>query len=119
MNLLQNLTTDPIQQQTIVLPNGQSFIYTMNFYSMQRGWFFSNITYGSIFAINGVRICNLPNILYQWSNLIPFGIACFSPSGREPSLQQDFASGASNLYILSPAEVAAYVAYVRGGPLPP
>lgn len=84
---------------------------------MQFGWFFTNITYGS-FVLNGLRITNLPNMLFQFQNKIPFGLACFSKANREPSLQDDFVSGNSKLYILTQAECEEYDTYVRLGTLP-
>lgn len=114
---IQRITNDPLQTQTIVLPDGTSFAMTMYFVPMQYGWFFTNITYGS-FILNGLRISNNPNMLYQFQNQIPFGLACFSQANREPMLQDDFISGASNLYILTQAECQAYAAYIQGGSLP-
>lgn len=114
---IQRITANPLQQQTLVLDDGTSFAITMYFMPMQLGWFFTNITYGN-FVLNGIRITNNPNMLFQFQNLVPFGIACFSTGNREPSLQDDFVSGASKLYILSQDECEEYTAYVRGGSLP-
>lgn len=117
MNKIVNITDDPLQTQTIILPNGNVFTYAMYYIPNQYGWFFNNITYGS-FVLNSLRITNNANMLYQWQNLLPFGIACFSVSKREPTQQQDFLSGASSLYVLTQAECQAYAAYIRGGALP-
>lgn len=114
---IQKITDDPLQTQTIVLPAGDSFTFTMYYVPLQYGWFITNFVYGS-FVLNGLRICNNPNMLYQWQNLLPFGLACFTASNREPTQQEDFVSGASNLYILTQAEVLAYTAYINGGSLP-
>lgn len=81
---------------------------------MQYGWFITELLYPD-FTLRGLRITNSPNMLYQWRNLIPFGLACFSAGNREPSLQDDFVSGASKLYILSEEEVAEYTEYLKGG----
>lgn len=117
MLLIPNITAAPLQTGTFVLGDGTTFTYSLYYVPMQYGWFFTNITYQS-FVLNSLRVTNNANMLYQWQNLIPFGIACFSPAQREPSQQQDFSSGASNLYVLNQAEVLAYAAYIRGGPLP-
>jgi len=74
---------------------------------MQFGWFIEELIYGKL-TIKSIRVCNSPNILAQFKNKIPFGIACFSSENREPSQQNDFISGASNLYVLSAAEVLEY-----------
>jgi hypothetical protein len=114
---INNITANALQTQTLVLPSGQSFSITMYYKPMQFGWFFTNITYKT-FTLNSMRIVNNPNLLYQWQDLLPFGLCCFSPSQREPTQQQDFSSGASNLYILTAAEVAAYATYIQGGAFP-
>jgi hypothetical protein len=111
---IQNLTDDPKQKQTLVLPNGELIALSIEYVPMQIGWFITNLTYND-FTLAGVRISNSPNLLYQYRNQIPFGLACFSDySKREPTQQQDFASEASKLYILSQEEVEAYTEYLSG-----
>jgi len=104
MYLIQQITSYPYQTQTLILPNGNSLTLTIRFAPMQYGWFITNLTYFD-FVLNGMRICNSPNMLYQFKNNLPFGLACYSTQNREPSLQQDFSSGASSLYILNADEV--------------
>ena len=119
MNLITNLNENPRQSQTLVLANGNTVAITMYFVPMQYGWFFTSISYpANNFTLTGIRICNNPNLLYQWQNQIPFGIGCFSTSQREPTQQQDFFSGASSLYILSQTECQQYATYIQGGALP-
>ena len=77
-----------------------------------------NLTYTNAnitFTLNGLRITNSPNMLNQWKNILPFGLACFSTANREPSLQQDFASGNSVLYVLTQAEVTQYSEFLALG----
>jgi hypothetical protein len=114
---INNISSSPLQTQTLVLPTGQSFSFTMYYIPMQYGWFITSLTYQT-FTLNTMRITNNANMLYQWMNILPFGLACFSSSGREPTQQQDFSSGASSLYILTPAEMLAYETYINGGALP-
>lgn len=117
MNLITNITTNGRQFTTFVLEDGTTFTITLTFVPMQYGWFITNLTYGD-FVVNSIRITNNPNMLFQWQNIIPFGLGCFSPSQREPTLQQDFATGASNLYVLTQAECQAYATYIKGGDVP-
>lgn len=114
MLLIQKIITDPLQKQTLVLQDGTSVVISMYFRPMQFGWFFNELTYGA-FTLQGLRITNSPNMLNQWRNLLPFGLACFSTNDREPQLQQDFFSGASKLYILTQAEVTEYADYLKLG----
>lgn len=113
MYQIQNLTDDTRQRQSLVLPDGTQIQLEIYFVPLQLGWFITSLVYGS-FVLNGFRITNSPDLLYQYKNKLPFGLACFSPSGREPSQQQDFSSGASLLYILTPSEVMAYSEFLSG-----
>lgn len=113
MQLIQQITDDPLQTKTIILADGTSFDFTMYFRPMQYGWFITTLTYQD-FALTEMRISNNSNMLYQFKNLIPFGLACYSNESREPSQQQDFLSGASKLYLLDEADVEAYAEYLSG-----
>lgn len=111
MYTIQNLTTDSLQTQSVILPDGGQVSFTLKFVPLQYGWFLSNLNYLD-FTLSNLRVCNSPNMLNQFKNRLPFGLACFSKANREPSLLQDFASGASVLYVLSAAEVAEYTEYL-------
>lgn len=113
MYKIQNLTSNAKQRQTLVLPDGSQILISLYFCPMQLGWFIPRLEYGS-FVLNNMRIVNSPNMLHQFRNKIPFGLACFSSSKREPSLQDDFSNAASTLYILTEAEVQAYTEYLSG-----
>lgn len=114
MNIIQQITSAPFQQQVLILPDGTSMSMTLYFMPMQQGWFITNLTYKD-FVINGLRITVSPNMLNQFRNQIPFGLACFSVDNREPSLQQDFSSGNASLYILTSDEVSEYARLLSGG----
>ncbi len=114
MNLIQRVTSNPLQTQTLILDDGSAVVLTIYFRPMQFGWFINQITHGD-FVLSGMRIVNSPNLLNQFRNQIPFGLACFSTNNREPQLQQDFSSSASKLYILTAAEVDEYAEYLRLG----
>lgn len=113
MYLIQQITNDSLQKQTFVLPDGSTFDLTIRFVPAQLGWFIDELVYGS-FTLNSVRITNSPNMIQQFKNQVPFGLACFSTADREPSQQNDFSSAASLLYILTAEEVAIYSGYIRG-----
>jgi hypothetical protein len=112
MKQITKITSQAYQTQIFVLDDGTSFEFVLRFRPNQIGWFFEQIVYGD-FEVNTIRVCNSPNLLFQFQNKIPFGIACFSVGNREPMLGEDFSSGASKLYVLSPADVAEYAQFVR------
>lgn len=108
MYLIQQITSDPFQRQTLILPDGSSLLMLIYFRPLQFGWFINEIVYKN-FTLNGLRITVQPNMLRQFKNKIPFGLGCYANhSSREPTQQQDFSSGAFSLYLLSAAEVTAY-----------
>lgn len=110
---VNQILSQPRQTQTLTLPDGSSVVLEIYFRPMQYGWFLNNLTYNT-FLLQSLRITNSPNMLHQWRNLIPFGLACFSVDNREPSLIQDFSSGNSTLYILTAAEVEQYTEFLSG-----
>lgn len=114
MYLVEGLTDSPYQTQNLVLPDNTIVTITLYFIPMQQGWFITNLTYGT-FVLNGLRITNSPNMLLQFQNKITFGLACYSTANREPSLQEDFSSGNSKLYILDPSEVKEYHTFLQTG----
>lgn len=111
---IQQITSDGLQNTQIILPDGTSFDMTLCFIPMQRGWFIQNLNYLT-FSVNNIRITNNADILYPWRNKLPFGLACFSKHGREPSLIEDFSSGNSRLYLLTQADVAAFTDFLENG----
>lgn len=114
MFLIQQVTNNPNQKQTLVLQDGTSLTMTIQFVPMQYGWFITELTYQT-FTLRGLRVTNSPNMLHQFRNQLPFGLACFSSANREPSQQDDFSSGASTLYLLSAAEVQQYTEFLAHG----
>lgn len=114
MFLIQQVIADPVQKQNLILDDGSSVTITIRWVPMQLGWFLDSLVWQD-FTLNGVRISNSPNMLNQFRNQIPFGLACYSTANREPSQQLDFLSGQSKLYILSQAECLEYARLLTSG----
>lgn len=113
MYAVDNIVANAKQKQTLVLPGGDLIDFSMFYVSAQLGWYIRELKYIN-FVLNGMRITNSPNMLHQYRNQIPFGIACFSDQNREPTQQKDFLSGASKIYILTADEVATYAGILSG-----
>lgn len=109
---ISEITNDAVQNRTIVLPDETEFDIQIRYVPQQQGWFIESLTYQD-FSIRGVRIVNSYNLLYQQTDLIPFGIACFSQDDREPTLQEDFSSGASELFLLTEADKAELEGFIN------
>jgi hypothetical protein len=114
MLLILGLTEAPLQKTAQVLPDGSIATFTFYYMPMQQNWFIRELEYeGRI--IRNIRITTYPNVLDQWRNILPFGLACVTVDNRNPSFQEDFATGASKLYILDESDVDAYVGIVSLG----
>lgn len=113
MYKVPQVTANPLQTQTLVLPDGSQIQIEMYYRQQQYGWFFNSISYGD-FVLQGFRITVNPNMLHQWKNRIPFGIACVASVPREPTQQGDFAAGLFTLYVLDATDVATYTEFLEG-----
>lgn len=115
MQLINGLTSNPKQQIPVILADGTTLNIGLAFFSMQSGWFFTSLNWNNgQWVENGRRVVSHPNMLRQYRNIIPFGLACFTTGNREPTQQQDFSSGASALYILSASEVLDFEVWLQG-----
>ena len=110
---VNQITRDSLQKQNLILADGTTLVITLYFMPQQLGWFIRELTYGTV-KIQGMRICNNLNILNQFKNKLPFGLACIRKNDREPTQIDDFLSGNSILYILSSDEVEEYTRFLSG-----
>lgn len=113
MQLITQVTSDVSQARTVTIPSGDTFTLQIRFVPLQLGWFITNLTYKD-FGLNGYRIFTSPNILRHYENQLPFGIACLTQDGFEPSLQTDFSTGYAGLFLLSQDEVKEWSDILNG-----
>lgn len=117
MYIINQVTADPVQKQNLILPDGTALSMTIRFVPQQFGWFINELIYGT-FTLDGIRITVSPNMLRQFKNQIPFGLACYSnTTPREPSQQLDFSSSAFSLFLLDATEVNQYEEILAGNTL--
>lgn len=104
MQLLNSLSDAADELITVPLPDGSvlqlEFIYRAG---IQR-WSM-NVSH-PLLTLNNFNLAMGPNILRQWRNLVPFGMAVDSTIGLDPMNLEDFVNGYSLVYVLSAAEVA-------------
>lgn len=103
MRLIDSINESPRQNFTLVGENGERIGLYLYYLPTQEGWFF-DLTFGG-FSTTGNRVTLGPNILYNYANLLPFGLMCFAVDQGEPLSLTDFASGRCKLYLLNTAEV--------------
>lgn len=106
MNILTGLSDDPAQQNTVTLPDGSTAILSLNYSPQQTGWFFGVQYPTTGFVLTGQRLTAFPNILVQFQEQLPFGIACVTQDAVEPTGQQTFIDGTTDLYLLDSNDCA-------------
>ena len=111
-SLINNLTNFADQTTTLQLPDGSSATMELIYNGTTERWIM-NLTYGT-FAAYGIGVCCYPNLLRQWMNIIPFGIACTTPDQTDPIAVNDFFTGRVSLYILTQTDIASIESTVFG-----
>lgn len=66
-----------------------------------------DISFKGVFVVKGIRVCNYPNLLEQFTEIIPFGLMCSvgAEVGYEPSLIDDFSTQRVTLNVLNQEEI--------------
>lgn len=103
MRLIENLSADPRQNVKVVLEDGSIVDITLRYFETQRGWFY-DIQYGTFINYNR-RLVTSPNMLRQFRDILPFGIACVVNDGKEPVFLDDFSTKRVVVYFLTAEEV--------------
>lgn len=104
MRRIDNLTDNANQDLKIVLDDGTIINLAFRFYANQLGWFYDVAYQG--WSSNGRRLVMSPNMLRQFRDIIPFGLACTTIDGYEPFDVIDFRSGRVSLFVLNQEDVA-------------
>lgn len=98
MNLLNTLSNDARQTQTIPVPDGSQIFFRIEYRENQAGWFYS-LNWKTV-SINNRRLVCSPNILRQFRRVLPFGFFVTSKDGLEPIYAEDFSSQRVLVYFL-------------------
>ena len=105
MKQIDSLTNAPRQNWQIVLDDGSLVDFTMWYCDNQKGWFYS-FAYGT-FVVSSRRMVTSPNMLRQFREIIPFGLAIYTTDEQEPVTVEDFVNGRAYFYVLNASDVAA------------
>ena len=103
MKVLDGIRATGQQKFSTAADNGDQIEITLYFLSASQSWKM-DLVYGD-FELKGNRVYNSPNMLCQYTNIIPFGLACTVEDGGEPFLVNDFSSRRCELLVLTAAEV--------------
>ena len=113
MYQINNISSEPNQSIDLVLPDGSSVAtLTLNYSSNLKSWYMS-LLYND-FSLNGRKVYSNPNILRQWKNTLPFGLACITTDNSDPFYVDDFSKGRCSLVLLNQAEVQNFETALSG-----
>lgn len=104
MNYVDIITENPSQVMSLVLENGNNINLNLRYSQNQKGWFYDLSYLG--FNLYGRRVVTSPNMLRQFKNYIPFGLAVVTTDGHEPVFIEDFKNKRASMYTLNEEDVA-------------
>jgi len=104
MKLIPSLTDSPLQRLSFVLEDKRRVIFTFRYSSQQLGWFF-DLEFENFFVLSGLRLVSSQNILRQWREIIPFGLAIITIGEGEPMRVSDLADETVQLYVLEGGDI--------------
>lgn len=118
MNVVNGLTDAPAQVVGIPLEDGSRVVLTLNFRPQMNGWFFDLQWPGVLtpFTVRNRRLVVAGNLLRQYREIIPFGIAVFSVDNGDPMTQNCLADGTVTVVLLSASDVTDVEARVYAAP---
>ncbi len=103
MKQLEGIRATGTQKIGTTADNGDPISMTLAFNASTQEWKMG-IEWGD-FSLKGNRIFSSPNLLSQYENIIPFGLAVITEGGGDPFLVNDFSTGRVTMYLLTPEEV--------------
>lgn len=103
MRYLNKITAEASQKFFLTGNTGQRITMNLRYMPSIQGWQM-DLSYND-FTANGIHVVGSPNLLRNFKNIIPFGIACVVTDGLDPYYIDDFSSGRAVLYLLSEADV--------------
>ena len=103
MQQITGIGEEPKQRFSIVLDDNSIVTWAIRFKDNQVGWFY-DISYQE-FALNNRRLVTSLNILFQFQNVLPFGMAIVSTDIYDPAFISDFSDERIQVFVLDAGEV--------------
>lgn len=104
MTQITGISAQNFQSFQFKLPDGTTAYFKLT-YAPRVSYWFMDVTWGSE-IIKGVKLSNVPNVLEQYTNVLPFGVNIWMIDYTEPILINDFLTGRAIFNILSDSEIA-------------
>lgn len=114
MRIIDNLSDDASQQVQVLLDDGTTVVIALRYLPRNQRWV-ADVSRGD-FSVKTVALCQHPNLLRSYRNIVPFGLMCSSIDAVDPAYIQDWVNGRCSLQILTAADVAAIEVDVIGAP---
>ncbi len=111
MNTINGINDQAAQIILVTIEDGSRATLTLYWRPQQNGWYFDLDWPGSAniqvpFASYNRRVVTAGNLLRQFRELLPFGLAVFTPDNEDPSTRTCWADGSATLVLLNSADVA-------------
>lgn len=111
---IENLTNFADQVTQLQLLDGTIATMELIYQGAPERWIM-NLTYNGQ-SYNGIGVCTFPNIIRQYKNILPFGLAFVTADQTDPFDINDFSNGRVSVYLLDQEDVATIESTVFGGP---
>lgn len=103
MQLITQITNNPIQTMKLVLDTKELVQFNLRFMPTQMSWY-CDVIYNDV-EIYGLKVALFPNLLRHFKNMLPFGIGFSANDHVEPFSVEDFANGRVQMFVLNKQEV--------------
>ena len=104
MNLIDNISDAALQTVHVLLADGSVVDITLRYLPACQRWMM-DVTHPTL-TLKGKMLANHANLLRQFRNQSPFGLACLTDDGLDPTDQQAFVNEKAALLILQGDDVA-------------
>ena len=114
MKRIDNITDNASQVLHVTLDIGEAIDITLRFLLAIQRWVVDIAS--TYINVSNIIITNHPNLLWGFSEVGKFGLACISMDDVDPFQYDDFSSQRSELFILEEADIASAREVVAGYP---
>lgn len=103
MYKINSLGSEPKQEVSIQLTDGNTLTLNFEYKPNQLGWFFGFEYEGQ--SYKNIRLTTSYNILRAYKSWLPFGLRCDTKDGLEPMDLTDFSNGYARVYVLTKTDI--------------
>jgi hypothetical protein len=109
---ITEITDESKQKHLLEIEGFEKATLYLEFKPNKNAWFFS--LEWQTFSTYNIQLVKNYNLLRQFKNIIPFGIAIYTKSGQDPMTDDAFSSGDAEFFLLTASEVLELEAALYG-----